>query len=59
MFNKEELDQLEGVINEEILSILESGYGTKNSSVVILRGILRKLNLKEYYNFDKYGEDDE
>ena len=56
---KEELDVLEGVLNEEILSILQSGYGLKDSSVVIMRGLLKKLGLKEYYRFDEYDVEGE
>lgn len=57
MFTREELDILEGVLNEEILSILRSGYGTKESSVITMRGILKKLDLKEYYRFEEWDEE--
>ena len=57
MFNKNELDVLEGVLNEEIISILRSGYGTKNDSVIAMRNILYKLGLKEYYKFEEWDEE--
>lgn len=53
---KEELHILEEVINEEILSILRSGYSLDDDSVVALRSILNKLGLKEIYNFESYRE---
>lgn len=55
---KEELDILEGILNEEILSLLKSGYGLKNDNVITMRGMLKKLNLDELYNFDKYDVED-
>lgn len=58
MFTQTELEYLEGVLNEEILSILQSGYGLKNDSVVTGRALLKKLGLKEYYKFDKYDTED-
>lgn len=49
---KEDFSVLEELINEEILSLIESGY--KNSdNTKQLRNLLKKLNLKEIYNFDK------
>lgn len=56
---KEELEILEGILNEEILSLLKSGYGTNNQYVITMRGMLKKHGLKEYYRFDDYGESDE
>ena len=53
---KEELDILEGLLNEEILSLLESGYRLENCNVITMRNMLKKFGLKEYYNFDKYME---
>lgn len=58
-FTKEELFTLQGVLNEEILSMLKSGDGLKDYRVVIMRGLLKKFNLKEYYRFDDYGDSDE
>ena len=55
---KDELFTLQGVLNEEILSMLESGDGLKDYRVVIMRGLLKKLGLKEYYQFDKYDVED-
>lgn len=52
--SKEELDTLEEVINEEILSYLDSGYNLTDEYVIILRNILKKLNLEERYNFNNY-----
>ena len=59
MFDIDELNILEDILNEEILSYLRSGYGTRNEYVVRMRGILKKLDLKEYYRFDDWGEDEE
>lgn len=53
---KEELDILEEVINEEIRSCLRSGFGLDNESVVALRSILKKLGLKETYDYESYRE---
>lgn len=55
---KDELFTLQGVLNEEILSMLKSGDGLKDYRVVIMRGLLKKLGLKEYYQFDKYDVED-
>jgi len=52
--NKEELLFLQEIINEEILSYLQSGYELTNDYINVLRGILKKLNLKETYNFEKW-----
>lgn len=53
--DKEDLEILQEILNEEILSYLDSGYSSKCEYVVRLRNILKKLNLKEIYNFDKYN----
>lgn len=53
MLNKEELGILQEVINEEILSHLESGYELNSDYVIRLRNILKKLNLKEIYDFER------
>lgn len=52
--SKEELEILQEIINEEILSYLQSGYELTSSYINVLRGILKKLNLKETYNFEKW-----
>ena len=52
--SKEELIILQEIINEEILSYLQSGYNLNDSYINDLRGILKKLNLKEIYNFEKW-----
>lgn len=56
---KDELEILEGLLNEEILSCLQSGYDINSKYVITMRGMLKKFNLKEYYRFDDYGESDE
>lgn len=56
---KDELEILEGLLNDGILSFLESGYGTNNQHVITMRGMLKRHGLKEYYKFDDYGESDE
>lgn len=53
MLEVEELECLQEVINEEILSYLDSGYNIQDEYIVLLRNILKKLNLKEIYNFEK------
>ncbi len=52
---KDDLMILEELINEEILSLIESGYQDSNN-VKQLRNLLKKLDLKEVYNFDKFLE---
>lgn len=52
--SKEELLYLEEMINEEILEYLQSGYSIEDEYIITLRNMLKKLDLKEIYNFDKY-----
>ena len=52
--NEYELRILQEIINEEILSYLESGYKISDCYIRTLREILKKLNLKEVYNFEKW-----
>lgn len=54
MFDKDELACLEELINEEIKSYFDSGYNIKGSYITMLRNMLKKLHLKEYYNYDKW-----
>ena len=49
--DKEDLEILEEVLNEEIASYLQSGYSKNDEYVIKLRNILKKLNLKEIYYF--------
>ena len=49
----EELECLQEIINEEILSYLDSWYNIKDEYVILCRSILKKLNLKEIYDFDR------
>lgn len=44
---------LQEVLNEEILSYLSSGYKVTDNYIVTLRGLIKKFDLKEVYNFDK------
>lgn len=54
--DKEDLDILEEIINNEIESQLDSGYKLNSEYVISLRNLLKKLNLKEYWDYDKkYG----
>lgn len=53
MLSDEELDLLEEIINDEIISYLESGYKNTSEYVVSCRNILKKLNLKELFNYEK------
>ena len=57
MFNIDELSILEGLLNEEIIEYLRSGYGLDNEYVVRMRNILKKLSLEEYYDFEKWRDD--
>lgn len=54
--SKEELLYLEEMINEEILEYLQSGYSIDDEYIITLRNMLKKLGLKEIYNFDKYNK---
>lgn len=56
---KQDLELLEEVLNEELLSYLDSGYSLQDKYVVSLRKLLNKLNLKETYNYDKRFEGSE
>lgn len=60
MFTKEELDILEDVLNEAIEEYLYSGYKITDEYIINVRGLLRKLNLREYWDYDKKyaGSDD-
>ena len=53
MLDKKDLDILQEVLNEEILSYLDSGYKLDDEYTVNLRNLLKKLNLEEIYDFDK------
>ena len=53
MLDKKDLDILQEVLNEEILSYLDSGYKLDDEYTIDLRNLLRKLNLEEVYDFDK------
>lgn len=57
MFNEKELLYLEGVINEEIVSCLRSGEDVDGEYIVTLRGVLKKLGLKENYSFDEWRDE--
>ena len=53
MLDKKDLDILQEVLNEELLSYLDSGYKLDDEYVINLRNLLKKLNLEEVYDFDK------
>lgn len=55
MLNQEELECLQEILSEEILSYIQSGYKITDDYIVLCRNILKKLNLKEIYDF-KYAE---
>ena len=57
--NKEELAVLEQVLNEELESYLDSGYSLSSEWVITIRNLLKKLNLSEYWNYDKRYKDNE
>lgn len=56
MLTRDDLSILEEIINQEIENYLQSGYKLTDKYVIDLRKILKKLNLKEIYNFDKRFE---
>lgn len=51
--NKEDYEILEEILNEELESYLSSGYSLQSEYAINLRNLIRKLNLKEIYDFDK------
>lgn len=53
MIDKEDLEILEEILNELIVCYLDSGYKLDDKYIINLRNLLKKLNLKEVYNFDK------
>lgn len=58
--NKEDLDMLEEIINNEIESYLDSGYKLTDEYTINLRNLLKKLGLKELWDYDKkYGGSNE
>jgi hypothetical protein len=55
VFSKEELNAIEGLINEEIESYCkDNGFSIKEEYIITLRNILKKLNLKEYWKYDEW-----
>jgi hypothetical protein len=48
-----DLEILQEILNEELLEYLRSGYTLNDEYVINLRNLLKKLNLKEIYNFDE------
>lgn len=57
-FTEDELDMLEDLLNEDICSSLDSGYGLDSDMVVTARGLLKKLNLKEWHNYNTWEKED-
>ena len=49
-----DLEILQELINEEIKNYLESGYKLTDEYVVNLRKLLKKFDLKEMYQFDRW-----
>ena len=49
-----DLEILQELINEEIKNYLESGYKLTDEYVVNLRKLLKKFDLKEIYQFDRW-----
>ena len=48
-----ELSILEELLNEAIKEYFDSGYSIKDEYIKTLRCILKRFNLKEYYNYDE------
>lgn len=59
MIDKEDLEILQELLNETILCYLDSGYKLDDKYIIDLRNLLKKLNLKEVYNFDKMDNNGE
>ena len=57
-FTQDELDMLEDLLNEDICSSLDSGYGLDSDMVVTARGLLKKLDLKEWHNYNTWEKED-
>ena len=56
MMTEQELSLLEEILNEELCSYANSGFKITDECVVNVRSILKKLNLKEIYNFERKFE---
>ena len=50
---RDDLGILQELINEEIESYLQSGYELNDKYTIDLRNLLKKIGLKEVYDFDK------
>lgn len=54
--NKEDLEILEELINDTLEAYLDSGYYLTDTYIIRLRNLLKKLGLKEIWDYDKkYG----
>lgn len=49
----DDLDILEEIINDELESYLDSGYLLTSEYVIKLRNLLKRLGLKEIWNYDE------
>jgi len=47
---------IEELINQEMISHLDSGYSINDEYFIDLRNLLKKLNLKEKCNFDLWND---
>lgn len=54
MLTKNDLSILEEIINEEIQSYFDSGFNVNCDYIVELRNLLKKLKLREYYDYDNW-----
>ena len=50
---KDDLDVLEEILNEELNNYLDSGYSLNSDYAIELRNLIKKLGLKETYNFER------
>lgn len=50
--SNKELNYIECLLNEEIYEQLRKGILLNNDYIITLRDILKKLNLKELYDYD-------
>ena len=50
---RDDLDMLEEIINNELESYLDSGYLLTSEYTIKLRNLLKRLDLKEIWNYDE------
>ena len=51
-----EKDILEDLLNEDLLEHIHSGYSVEDEYSITIRNLMRKFDIKERYNFDRYRD---